>query len=494
MDLAKGPRLGQPSTVAKSKDQFDSETGLNVKTLHLTNYWHSTSGGIARFYSALLDAANRHEQEMRLVVPSAETRVEQVGRFGRIYHLAAPPAPLNPHYRVLYPTQFLRPESPLQRILAEERPDLVEICDKYSLNYLGTLLRLGLLQGVDFKPVVVGQSCERMDDNFKSYVMANRMGRAFSRFYMRWLYFPFFDHHIVNSSYTAAELLPASKGHSVRRGVWVRTPGVDVENFSPALRSEAARLDLIRMAGARPDASLLLYVGRLVPEKNLELLVNVAARLSTNRVRNYHMLIAGEGVALERLREAAKLRAITFLGHLAGREKLARLYANCDAFVHPNPREPFGIAPLEAMASGLPVVAPNEGGVLSYATSENAWLAPPQSGTFAAAIALATTGTAEQRSKIQAALVTAASFRWENVTASLLQLYADLCAASKAPTLTGPPAFFSEPGPPTTRHLAPMLAEAAKNIFRAAVGLNLIPPPPGPAHGGTAIDAAPERS
>ena len=151
-----------------------------MKTLHLTNYWHGTSGGIARFYSALLDAANRHEQEMRLVVPGSETRVEHVGKFGKIYHLAAPHAPFNSRYRVLYPTQFLRAGSPLQRILADERPDLVEICDKYSLNYLGTLLRLGLLKDLDFRPVVVAQSCERMDDNFKSYVTSAWLGRAFS--------------------------------------------------------------------------------------------------------------------------------------------------------------------------------------------------------------------------------------------------------------------------------------------------------------------------
>jgi len=193
-----------------------------MKTLHFTNYWHGTSGGIARFYSALLDAANRHEQEMRLVVPSSETSVEKVGKFGKIYHVAAPRAPLNSRYRVLYPTQFLRAGSPLHRILAEERPDLVEICDKYSLNYLGSVLRLGLLEGLDFKPVVIGQSCERMDDNFGTYVTSGWLGRAFSSFYMHWLYFPFFDHHIANSSYTAEELIPASKAHAVRRGVWVR--------------------------------------------------------------------------------------------------------------------------------------------------------------------------------------------------------------------------------------------------------------------------------
>ena len=59
------------------------------------------------------------------------------------------------------------------------------------------------------------------------------------------------------------------------------------------------------------------------------------------------------------------------------------LLANADAFIHPNPREPFGIAPLEAMASGLPLVAPSSGGVMSYATEESAWLAPPDPENYA---------------------------------------------------------------------------------------------------------------
>jgi len=116
-----------------------------MKTLHLTNYWHGTSGALRvsippywmRRTGTAGDAAGGS---------SDETRVQEVGKFGRIYHVAAPHAPLNSRYRVLYPTQFLRAGSPLQRILEQERPDLVEICDKYSLNYLGTVLRLGLLK------------------------------------------------------------------------------------------------------------------------------------------------------------------------------------------------------------------------------------------------------------------------------------------------------------------------------------------------------------
>jgi alpha-1,6-mannosyltransferase len=455
-----------------------------MKTLHLTNYWHGTSGGIARFYSALLDAANRHEQEMRLVVPGSETRVERVGKFGKIYHLAAPHAPLNSRYRVLYPAQFLRAGSPLQRILADERPDLVEICDKYSLNYLGTLLRLGLLKDLDFRPVVVAQSCERMDDNVKSYVTSAWLGRAFSSFYMRWLYFPFFDHHIANSTYTAGELVPASKGHPVQRGVWVRTPGVDVERFSPALRSESARQKLLELTAARPDTVVLLYVGRMVPEKNLPLLIDVAAKLAADS-SIYRMLIAGEGMALEELRVLARRLApktVTFLGHVGDREQLASLYAHCDVFVHPNPREPFGIAPLEAMASGLPLVAPNAGGVLSYANSANAWLADPTPEAFAAAIQQAATASIEKQEKLRAALATAESFRWENVTDSLLDLYKNLCSAAKGCPLEEPPAFFSSYGSTAGGKAVRVVSEAAKRLFGAAARRNFVPPPPEPTH------------
>lgn len=101
-----------------------------MKTLHLTNSFHETSGGIATFYRALIAEANRRNHDIRLIVPSAADRIEQLGEFGRIYHVRAPRAWLNSNYRVIYPSQFFSPTSRLQKILASERPDLVEVCDK----------------------------------------------------------------------------------------------------------------------------------------------------------------------------------------------------------------------------------------------------------------------------------------------------------------------------------------------------------------------------
>ncbi len=400
---------------------------MTTKTLHCTNAWHETSGGVATFYRALIRAANASGHELRLIVPGAEDRVEETGPTTRIYHVAAPPARLNANYRTLYPDQFLWPQSRIQAILAAERPDVVEVCDKYTLNYLGAVLRLGLLKQIQFKPVVVGLSCERMDENVAAYLSQGRLARWFNAFYMRWLYFPFFDHHLVNSRYTAEELRAASHGHAVRRGVWVMPMGVDFARLSPELRSPAERTALVSSIGAAPESTLLLYAGRLVPEKNTGLLLEtLEALVASSDGRDYRLLLAGSGIEQPTLEREAERRLpgrVTFLGHIADREHMARLYANVDLFVHPNPREPFGIAPLEAMASGLPVVAPNSGGVLTYATEENAWIVPADAGSFSAAVQDALRDPEVRQRKARRARSTAAEYDWQHVAANFLRVY-----------------------------------------------------------------------
>jgi alpha-1,6-mannosyltransferase len=115
-------------------------------------------------------------------------------------------------------------------------------------------------------------------------------------------------------------------------------------------------------------------------------------------------------------------------GHMGDRQRLAGLYANCDVFIHPNPREPFGIAPLEAMASGLALVAPSGGGVPHYADASNAWLAEPTPEAFARAVREIRDNPALRCSRQSAARATAERFDWETVTAGYLALYDELYA------------------------------------------------------------------
>ena len=452
---------------------------MTFKTLHMTNSWHETSGGIATFYRALMEAANRRGHAIRLVVPGERNRVEDHGRLARIYYLKAPSARFNSEYRMIYPSQFLGARSPLQEILAVERPDLVEICDKYALNYLGALLREGLLTEVKFRPVVVGLSCERMDDNFRTYIGTLPLWKAFCSTYVKWIYFPFFDHHIANSEYTAGELRDASGGHAVARGMWVRPMGVDLAHFSPNRKSPEARRSLLAELKTGDPSVILVYAGRLAPEKHLRVLFEAFEHLVRNRSRDYRLVVAGEGIELplwEAFCESRTPGRAAFLRHIKSPEVLADLLANADAFVHPNPHEPFGIAPLEAMASGLPLVAPDRGGVVTYANSENAWIAAPSGEGFAAAVEGLFADPIEAARRARNGLRTAAEFSWEKAATAYLDLYAELHeAAAHGGELAGRAAFCSTPATGAKLTVSKGVGFVAKSIFRLASTFELRP-------------------
>ena len=99
---------------------------MPIKTLHITNCYHPSSGGIRTFYRALLNAANQRHRKIRLVVPGAKNSVEDVGEFARIYTIAAPASPfVDSTYRLLLPHLYALPyRSKLRRIIEEEQPGI----------------------------------------------------------------------------------------------------------------------------------------------------------------------------------------------------------------------------------------------------------------------------------------------------------------------------------------------------------------------------------
>lgn len=295
---------------------------------------------------------------------------------------------------------------------------------------------------------MVGLTCERMDDNVADYLSPGLLARNFCRWYMQWVYFPMFDHHIAVSPHTAGELHQASFGHRRQRGVWVRPTGADCRLFTPERRTAAFRSWLEARGGAPACAMLLLYAGRLVPEKNLDLLIATMRLLERQHSGRFHLLIAGDGPLRAGMEQTCKRDlpgAVCFLGHVRNRELLADIYANCDALLHPNPREPFGIAPLEAMASGLPVVGPNTGGITSYANSGNALLVDAESEPFARAAVLLREDRGLAEAHRRAGRITAERFDWSAVASSFFKLYEELYAlvegAHEEPALA--PEFYS---------------------------------------------------
>ena len=418
-----------------------------MKSVHITNYYHKNSGGISTSYNNLLAAAERHRRHVRLIVPGETESIEIVNEFAKIYYVPAKYSPLfDKRYRIMMPWQYMVKDSLIRKILLEEKPDLIEVTDKYTLSLLGVMIRTNNFKKLG-RPVLVHFSCERMDDNVGSFLTSGRIGKWFARRVIGNYTMPNFDYHIANSTYTAEEFyesISAEKNKSRSDGflnwswrffkaprvttgerIFVCPRGVDSTKFTPERRSDDIRREMRERADIPQDSIVLLYAGRISPEKNIGLLVEMMKILSKDSQHDYRLLVAGAGPQSEWLREQGDKQApgkIRLLGHL-DKETLANYYANADVFVHPNPKEPFGIAPLEAMASGVATVAPNAGGILSYATSSNAWLVEPDGEKFADAIREIINDPELREQKIAKALATARENTREASTDRLFATY-----------------------------------------------------------------------
>ncbi len=137
-----------------------------------------------------------------------------------------------------------------------------------------------------------------------------------------------------------------------RVDLWQR--GVDTEMFRPHLASRQMRS---RLSQGHPDRPLLLYVGRVSAEKEIDQIKPVLEEIS-----EAHLAIVGDGPHREALEEHFAGTQTHFVGYLHGLE-LACAFASADAFIFPSRTETLGLVLLEAMAAGCPVVAAASGGI-----------------------------------------------------------------------------------------------------------------------------------
>ena len=273
-----------------------------------------------------------------------------------VVRVPAVPLPGYPSFRLGLPSRRLRDA------LVKHRAEIVHLASPVILGAYGAAVarRLGL-------PMVAVYQTD-----LPSYARAYRLGRAGEACAWRWLrkIHNRAARTLAPSTVTATGLLGRGIGN-----VWLWGRGVDTRRFDPARRSPQIRARLA------PDGELVVgYVGRLAPEKRVDLLAGITA------LPGVRLVIVGGGPAEAMLRE--RLPAARFLGERRG-EELAAIYASLDVFVHSGPYETFGQTLQEAAASGLPVVAPAAGGPLDLVVDGvTGYLVPPDDqGAFAAAVA-----------------------------------------------------------------------------------------------------------
>lgn len=193
-------------------------------------------------------------------------------------------------------------------------------------------------------------------------------------------------------------------------------PGVDADRFNPRNRSDEWRA---RLTGGRPDSVILLYVGRLATEKTLERLRPLISRLPSA-----HLAFVGGGPEAEALRKLFHGTPATFVGPLSGHE-LTAAYASADIFMLPSSTETLGLSAIEAMASGLPVIGANRGGIPDIVVDgvTGALFDPDQPENLITATEALVADSARRREMGAAALARARGWSWEASTQGLRAYY-----------------------------------------------------------------------
>lgn len=206
--------------------------------------------------------------------------------------------------------------------------------------------------------------------------------------------------------------------HDIERvEVWQR--GVDTELFRPDLRSDEMRS---RLTDGHPDAPILIYIGRLSAEKEIDRIKPVLESIPSAR-----LALVGDGPYREELEKHFEGTPTNFVGYLAG-EELGAAYASADAFIFPSRTETLGLVLLEAMAAGCPVVAANAGGIPDIVTDGvNGFMFDPADEGGAIAATQKLLGMKAERELLrQNARVEAERWGWEGSTRQLERFYIDV--------------------------------------------------------------------
>ncbi len=178
---------------------------------------------------------------------------------------------------------------------------------------------------------------------------------------------------LVPSNYTLQQL---QRGGYRRLRRWGR--GVNITRFHPKRRSAEWRARLLN--GRDPDSLVCLYVGRLANEKRIDLLLDVA------RMPGVALTIIGDGALRDDLEKQFAGTNTHFMGYVYG-DDLAAAYASADVFLFAGPCETFGQVVQEALASGLPCVVIDQGGVAELVRDgETGYSCPGQPEAFAQAV------------------------------------------------------------------------------------------------------------
>jgi alpha-1,6-mannosyltransferase len=363
---------------------------MPTQIVQCANFVTPRSGGLRTAMRHLAEQYTAAGYAVVQVVPGARYGSEETA-WGRIHYVRAPIMPATGYRVIVEPRR-------VAALLERLGPDRLEVHDRLTLRGLGQWAHR---QGVPSMVI----SHERLDRLARRVLPGGPPLRRSVDWSNRTLA-RHFDVVVATTEWAAEEFRRLDAPNLVQIPL-----GVDLTVFQPSWYDPALRARL-----APSSIPLLAAAVRLSPEKEPGRVVETVREL-VRRGRAVRCVIAGDGPLRARLERSAAGLPITFLGYLEDRATLAALLATADVFLAPGPVETFGLAALEALACGTPVVV-DQGSALPEVIGDAGFAV---AGTAAAyAVAVETLLELPQTELRRAARARAECFPWENTGRNFL--------------------------------------------------------------------------
>ncbi|WP_294296787.1 glycosyltransferase [uncultured Sphingomonas sp.] len=324
-----------------------------MRIVDVNEFYSPTGGGVRTYLDRKMGILADLGHELIVIAPGYEDAVEERPGGGVIHWVKAPRLPFDRSYGLFWDA------APITRLLDAIDPDVVEVSSPWRPAWIvaewqGRALKVFFAHNDN-----MGAYAVRWLEGVADTATVERWCAWYTRYMGRFL--DRFDLFVTNGEELA-------RRHE-RRGLRVDAAmplGIDRGYFSPDLRDEGLRAALLAQCDLPPSAKLLLGVGRHHPEKRWPTIIDAVERAGERMPVG--LVLLGQGVDHQKLaRQVADSPHIRLFRPVYDRLRFARIMASADALIHGSDAEPFGLVALEAVASGLPLIVPDEGGAFDIA-------------------------------------------------------------------------------------------------------------------------------
>ena len=329
-----------------------------MQIVDVCEFYAPNGGGVRSYVDRKMRLLAEMGHELVVLAPGIDDHVEERASGGRIVWIKAPALPFDANYRMFWDA------APVHAWLDRLQPDVVEASSPWRPAWIvgkwsGSAAKIFFLHS---DPVV--SYPQRW---FGKLASRDRIDAAFEWFnrYLRRAV-PLFDSLVVCGASLGQRFADRQIGPA--RCISL---GIDRAAFSPAHRDASLRADLLARCDLPETATLLVGVGRHHPEKRWDMVIDAVQAAAARRPVG--LILIGQGMASAALQKQVGANPhIRLFRPVYDRPQLASLLASGDALIHGCEGETFGLVASEALASGLPLIVPDEGGCAEIAQPAHA--------------------------------------------------------------------------------------------------------------------------